>query len=59
MTQFLQGTQRSAQTWNLHGLTVKAALQLGLHTSSSYTKFTSLEREIRKRTWYGCVVLDR
>ncbi|KAL7908084.1 fungal-specific transcription factor domain-containing protein [Trichoderma velutinum] len=59
MTQFLQGTQRSAQTWNLHGLTVKAALQLGLHTSSSYTKFTPLEREIRKRTWYGCVVLDR
>ncbi|KAL7917029.1 fungal-specific transcription factor domain-containing protein [Trichoderma austrokoningii] len=59
MTQFLQGTQRSAQTWNLHGLTVKAALQLGLHTSSSYTKFTPLEKEIRKRTWYGCVVLDR
>ncbi|KAL7793969.1 fungal-specific transcription factor domain-containing protein [Trichoderma afarasin] len=59
MTQFLQGTQRSAQTWNLHGLTVKAALQLGLHTSSSYTKFSPLEREIRKRTWYGCVVLDR
>ncbi|RFU80733.1 transcriptional regulatory gal4 [Trichoderma arundinaceum] len=59
MTQFLQGTQRSAQTWNLHGLTVKAALQLGLHTSSSYAKFTPLEKEIRKRTWYGCVVLDR
>ncbi|UKZ78344.1 hypothetical protein TrVFT333_006081 [Trichoderma virens FT-333] len=56
MTQFLQGTQRSAQTWNLHGLTVKAALQLGLHTSSSYTKFTPLEKEIRKRTWYGCDV---
>ncbi|UKZ52537.1 hypothetical protein TrVGV298_006315 [Trichoderma virens] len=56
MTQFLQGTQRSAQTWNLHGLTVKAALQLGLHTSSSYTKFTPLEKEIRKRTWYGCVM---
>ncbi|KAB5516905.1 fungal-specific transcription factor domain-containing protein [Coniochaeta sp. 2T2.1] len=59
MTQYLQGIQRSAQTWKLHGLAVKAAFQLGLHTAYMSTKFTPLESEVRKRTWYGCVLLDR
>ncbi|CAG9988603.1 unnamed protein product [Clonostachys byssicola] len=59
MTQYLQGTQRSAQTWNVHGLTVKAALQLGLHVENASSGFNAVEREVRKRTWYGCIILDR
>ncbi|CAK7201351.1 hypothetical protein SEUCBS139899_004055 [Sporothrix eucalyptigena] len=63
MSQYLQGTQKSIQAWPVHGLAVKAAFQLGLHSSetsfSSKSHYTPLEREIRKRTWYGCVVLDR
>ena len=55
----MQGTQRSVETWTIHGLAVKAALQLGLHSSTASGPFSTLEREIRKRTWYGCVVLDR
>ncbi|CAK7232762.1 hypothetical protein SCUCBS95973_008365 [Sporothrix curviconia] len=64
MSQYLQGTQKSIQAWPVHGLAVKAAFQLGLHSSeTSYSSaslhYTPLEREVRKRTWYGCVVLDR
>jgi hypothetical protein len=59
MGQYLQGTQKSIQAWTIHGLAVKAALQLGLHSSEALRRFPPLEREIRKRTWFGCVVLDR
>ena len=56
---YLQGTQKSVEAWAVHGLAVKAAFQLGLHSSEAAKAFTPLDREIRKRTWFGCVVLDR
>ncbi len=59
MTQYLQGTSRSAQTWRLHGLLVQAAFQMGVHNSEGLTKSSPLEQEVRTRTWYTCVVLDR
>ncbi|KAK7224688.1 hypothetical protein V2G26_012691 [Clonostachys chloroleuca] len=59
VSQYRQGTKSSAQTWATHGLAVKVALQLGLHSSEALKKFSPLEREIRKRTWFGCIVLDR
>lgn len=59
MAQFRQGTQRSDQAWSLHGLAVRAAIQLGLHSRSSMVGLTAVEAEIRKRTWFACMVLDR
>lgn len=59
MSQYLQGTHRSTTTWNVHGLAVKAAFQLGLHHTASSKKYSMLDKEIRLRTWYGCIVLDR
>lgn len=59
MSQYLQGTERSIETWNLHGLAVKAAYQLGLHSPNALKEHAPLEREIRKRTWFGCILLDR
>ncbi|KAL8405196.1 hypothetical protein RB594_009920 [Gaeumannomyces avenae] len=59
MTQFLQGSQRSAKTWMIHGLAVNAAFQLGLQSEEALNKFEPLEREIRLRTWHHCVILDR
>ncbi|KAH1976469.1 hypothetical protein KXW88_008978 [Aspergillus fumigatus] len=59
MGQYLQGTQKSVQAWTVHGLAVKAALQLGLHSKDASQAFSPLERETRKRIWFGCVVLDR
>ena len=59
MTQYLQGSSKSAQTWRLHGLLVQAAFQLGVHSEDTQNKFSVIEKEIRRRTWYTCVVLDR
>lgn len=59
MSQYLQGTHRSVMTWNMHGIAVKAALQLGLHSTASFKDYSPLEREMRTRTWFACVMLDR
>lgn len=59
MSQYLQSTQKSVQTWTTHGLAVKAALSIGLHSRDAMSKFPPIEQEMRKRTWFGCVLLDR
>jgi hypothetical protein len=59
MTQYRQGTQHSEQAWNLHGLAVRAAFQIGLFSRSSLQDMPPLEAEIRRRTFWGCVILDR
>ncbi|KAJ3547069.1 hypothetical protein NM208_g1698 [Fusarium decemcellulare] len=51
VSQYLQGTQKSVHTWMTHGLAVKAAMSIGLHSGKIASKFTPLEQEIRKRTW--------
>lgn len=56
---YLQGTEHSISTWNVHGLAVKAAYQLGLHSPDALHQYSTPERELRKRVWYGCVVFDR
>jgi hypothetical protein len=40
----------------MHGLAVRAAFQLGLHSRILGRLFSPLEQEIRKRSWYGCVI---
>lgn len=59
MGQYLQGTQKSVQAWTIHGLAVKAAFQLGLHSKHATESFSPLDQETRRRTWYACIVLDR
>ena len=59
MTQYLQGSESSVQTWNVHGLAVKASYQLGLHSKQALQRYDPLEREMRIRVWYTCVFLDR
>lgn len=53
---FLQGTPYPSRCWNSVGIACRLAQGLGLHAETS-GKLT-LEREMRLRTWYGCVVLD-
>ena len=57
--QYLQGTQKSVQAWTVHGLAITTALQLGLHSPKTNKGFPPLESEIRKRAWFGCILLDR
>ena len=59
VSHYLQGTESSIQTWNFHGLAVKAAYRLGLHSKHALDQYGPLEREMRLRTWHTCVLLDR
>ncbi|KAI5916998.1 fungal-specific transcription factor domain-containing protein [Camillea tinctor] len=59
LSQYGQNTERPELTWSLHGLAVQAAMRLGLHSQSRTNRFRGLEREVRKRLWFGCFVLDR
>ncbi|KIH93562.1 hypothetical protein SPBR_04074 [Sporothrix brasiliensis 5110] len=56
---YLQGTQKSVQAWTVHGLAITTALQLGLQSPKMNRAFPPLECEIRKRVWFGCILLDR
>lgn len=64
---YLQSTERFSKCWNITGLTVRMAqnmgLQLGLGEARKKGLFascaTQLECEMRIRVWYGCVLLDR
>ena len=56
---YLQGAEYSVATWNVHGLAVKAAYQLGLHSLDALQQYSLPEQELRKRVWYGCIMFDR
>ena len=59
MCYYCQGSLRLEQTWTLHGLAARTAQQLGLHSRAASKGLSALDSEIRKRTWFGCVLLDR
>ena len=59
MTQAVQGTRRSSQTWYLQRLTVQAAFQIGIHAPTQPGEFTPLVWELRKRAWFMCFLLDK
>ncbi|KAI8716339.1 Zn(2)-C6 fungal-type domain-containing protein [Fusarium sp. LHS14.1] len=58
-TQYIQGTQRSSQTWDILGRLVHAAFQVGLYQPASQAHYTPLEAELRKRAWWVCFIMDR
>ncbi|OAL28391.1 hypothetical protein AYO22_02845 [Fonsecaea multimorphosa] len=59
LMQYLQATQSSVQTSNSLGLAVSTAMRIGLHSPQASATFPPLEREMRKRTWFMCIIMDR
>jgi hypothetical protein len=58
--QFLQATTRLAGCWNIIGLAIRIAQGLGLHVELNLAFSKScIDREIRKRLWHGCLLMDR
>ncbi|KAE8381201.1 fungal-specific transcription factor domain-containing protein [Aspergillus bertholletiae] len=57
--QYLHGRHRPGQAWTVHTFVVKAAFKLGLHSQNALRDMPMLAKEARKRTWYGCVMIDR
>lgn len=57
---YLQGTLDLNECWNLVGLMMRSAISIGLHLNPNEDEsFTAVEREMRKRLWWGCFILDR
>lgn len=54
----LQGTPYPMRCWNSIGVACRVAQGLGLHEESSQRSIKPLEKEIRRRTWHGCVIMD-
>ena len=59
MCYYLQAVGELNECWNLAGLLTRTAQSLGLHVNASAERFLPIERELRKRAWAGCLVLDR
>jgi hypothetical protein len=57
--QYSQGTQRPDEGWAMHGLAVRTAMQLGLHSRSHIEDSDVLAQEVRRRVWFNCFILDR
>ncbi|KAJ9493835.1 hypothetical protein H2202_010690 [Exophiala xenobiotica] len=56
---FLQGTLEVNTCWSLVGLMTHSAISIGLHLNPTTMALTSVEKEVRKRVWWGCIMLDR
>lgn len=65
--QYLQSTDMSNSCWNIVGLAVRVGQRIGLHHDPencdqeccSSHPFDQLDLEMRRRSWAGCVMLDR
>ncbi|KAJ5668927.1 hypothetical protein N7462_009997 [Penicillium macrosclerotiorum] len=54
----LQSTPYPNRCWNSIGVACRVAQGLGLHETVTQLSVKPLEKEIRQRTWHGCVILD-
>jgi hypothetical protein len=60
MGQYLQSTNTPHQCWMVIGHAIRVAQGLGFHLSESSFKLQSpREREVARRIWYGCIMMDR
>jgi hypothetical protein len=55
---FQQNTQRSIASWTYHAITVKAAIQLGLHAPAFYNEHGTQKNELLKRVWFAVINQD-
>jgi hypothetical protein len=58
MGQYLQSTNEVNRCWYVFGLAIRTAQGLGMQLNEINNKCPPLERELRKRCWCGCLVMD-
>jgi hypothetical protein len=60
MGHYLQSTKFPNRCWNVAGMAIRVAQGLGMHLdSTSANRKSVVEREMWRRTWHGCILLDR
>ncbi|KAI4752471.1 hypothetical protein E4T51_14367 [Aureobasidium sp. EXF-12344] len=57
---YLQSTTEISRCWNMIGVGIRMAQSLGLHSEQLYQRQkTKYAREMGRRLWHSCLVLDR
>jgi hypothetical protein len=57
---YLQTTSHTSRCWNVVGMAIRLAQDLGLHKDPEvYLEQYVLGEELKRRIWYSCVVMDR
>lgn len=57
---YLQTTSHASRCWNIVGIAVRIAQDLGLHKDpAGHDQSDSVVVEMKRRVWYSCVVMDR
>lgn len=55
---YLQGTPQAGEAWSVHGLLVRSAVALGLHSDRVGRQLDGVVQEMRIRTWDTIYCLD-
>jgi transcriptional regulatory protein GAL4 len=58
LSNYAQKRNRPNTGWNYLGLAVRMALSLGLHKEFPNWEITLLQREMRRRVWWGLFIFD-
>lgn len=58
VAQALQGTSFPNRCWNASGIACRIAVAIGLHVDAGYAPDETLDKTIRRRTWYGCITME-
>lgn len=57
---YLQSTRYASRCWNVVGLAIRTAQSLGLHIDvTKYRPENQLNKEMARRIWHTCFVLDK
>jgi hypothetical protein len=57
---YLQSTTEVSRCWNIIGVATRMAQSLGLHLDQTYQRQRTIyAREMGKRIWHSCLILDR
>lgn len=58
--QYLQASQNPAACWNVFGLAIRVAQEVGLHRDRYIlSRSNIIEQQLCRRLWYGCLILER
>ncbi|KAF4171002.1 hypothetical protein CNMCM8694_003931 [Aspergillus lentulus] len=56
---YLQSTKYASRCWHMVGLAIRTAQDIGIHIEHTRPSKTQLEREMRRRVWHNCIIMDR
>ena len=59
LSHYLQGTTAFNDCWTVGGFLIRTEIGIGLHIDPAGSRLTEIEKQVRRRVWAGCFILDR